>query len=216
MSPARKLYFWDYYRNASGGPKWGSGLFRYLRDDQAARLLADAQMVLPDAKDRSIVTEMYETVFGGSIELAPFPYIDYSASDRIPIAVEAAGKRKYGGRGEGEAHRALKEWVAANPESLDLRNVAKAEMESHVFPCGDQPDIVFHLDDERIAVIEVETVFPMPGAYQAIKYRALACAETGRRLDSPDVLAYPVAWDIPADVKAFCRRYGVRMKAHKP
>jgi len=215
MPSARKLYFWDYYRNASGGPKWGSGLFRYLGDDQVARLLADAQMVLPGAEDRSIIAEMYETVFGGSIESAPFPYTDYPVTERTPMAVEATAKRKYGGHGEGEAHRALKEWVAANPEFLDLRNVAKVEMESHVFPCGDQPDIVFHLDDGRIAVVEVETAFPTPGAYQAIKYRSLACAETGRYLDSPDVMAYLVAWDIPADVKAFCRRYGVRVRAHE-
>ena len=215
MASARKLYFWDYYRNASGGPKWGSGLFRYLRNDQVARLLADAQMVLASERDRSIAAEMYETVFGGSIESAPFPCTDYPVTQRTPIAAEATAKRKYGGHGEGEAHRALKEWVAANPEFLDLRNVSKVEMESHVFPCGDQPDIVFHLDDGRIAVVEVETAFPMPGAYQAIKYRSLACAETGRRLDSPDVMACLVAWDIPADVRAFCGRYDIRVKTRK-
>lgn len=70
---ARKLHFWDYYRNASGEPRWGSGLFRYLRDDQVARLLADAQMVLTSEEDKSVVAETYEAAFGGSIESASRP-----------------------------------------------------------------------------------------------------------------------------------------------
>ena len=70
---SRRLHFWDYYRNASGEPRWGSGLFRYLRDDQVARLLADAQIVLTNEEDKSVVAEMYEAAFGGSIESAPRP-----------------------------------------------------------------------------------------------------------------------------------------------
>lgn len=213
MSAARELYFWDYFRNSSGGPKWGTGLFRYLSDDQVARLIADAQYVIDDANDKVLLESIYEVTFGGSTGTAPFPYARYPEGRRVPQTVKVVSDRKYGELGESDSHLALKEQIANRPKLLGLSGVREAELDSHIFRCGDRPDIVFHLADGRTAVVEIETAFPWPGAYQAIKYRSLACAELGKPLDSPDVLAYLVAWDMPADVKAFCNRYGIHAKA---
>ncbi len=114
--------------------------------------------------------------------------------------------KKYGQAGESLDHKRLKEWVAKHPEFVKAINVQNVEIESHRFPSNDLPDIVFCCEDEYCAV-EIETDNPLPGAYQAIKYRALLCAE----LDiSPEkVSAVLVAWEIPKSVDDFCKRNNV-------
>ena len=47
------------------------------------------------------------------------------------------------------------------------------------------------------------------GAWQAVKYRALACLEKGFALDSPGVTAVLVAHSVPRNTQRFCERYGV-------
>ncbi len=71
-------------------------------------------------------------------------------------------------------------------------------------------DIHVALQAKRFAVVEIETTGPLPGAFQLIKYRALRCAELGIPLDSPDVLAILVAWQIPTAVRKFCQTYGIQ------
>jgi len=116
---------------------------------------------------------------------------------------------KYGHVGEGEDHKKLKEWIAANPRFLGLTDVTKTEIEEHVFPSGDVPDIIFHRESHRYAVVEVETVNAISGAYQAIKYKVLLCAELGLPLESQDVRSILVAWSIPPEVKIFCQNYKI-------
>lgn len=38
---AAKIKFWHYHKNSNGGARWGQGLYRYLKDTVAARILAD-------------------------------------------------------------------------------------------------------------------------------------------------------------------------------
>ena len=38
---AKKMQFWHYYKNTDGGIRWSQGLYRYLKDTAAARILAD-------------------------------------------------------------------------------------------------------------------------------------------------------------------------------
>jgi len=72
------------------------------------------------------------------------------------------------------------------------------------------PDIVFVLDNNKYAIVEIETTDPVPSAYQSLKYRPLLCAELGLALDSPDVDTFLIAWETPEDVKGFCKRYGIK------
>lgn len=116
-------------------------------------------------------------------------------------------KKKYGG-GEGKDHRRLKEWVANNPEFLNLNDVEGVEIESHIFPSNDLPDIVFRCRDKLISV-EIETDTPLPGAYQAVKYKALLCAELGVPCTSQRVQTILVAWHIPSDIREFCLGNGI-------
>lgn len=117
--------------------------------------------------------------------------------------------RKYGSGGEGEGHRKLKEWIAENPTELGLANI-KEIIKEYGFVSGDAADIVFELDGNKWVIVEVETLDPNPGGYQALKYRVLKCAELGLDITSPNVEGVLVAWSIPEEVKIFCNKYGIR------
>jgi hypothetical protein len=116
---------------------------------------------------------------------------------------------KYGSGGEGIDHKKLKEWIADNPDVLGLRNVKKTTVE-YLFPSGDIADIVFELENDRYAVIEIETSDPLPGCYQALKYRTLKCAELGMSITSPIVEAIVVAWDFQSYIEDFCSLYAIK------
>ena len=116
--------------------------------------------------------------------------------------------RKYGGTGEGENHKELKTWIAKDPSIIGLENVKSREIE-HTFLSGDSVDILFKLFDGSDAVVEIETDNPLPGCHQAIKYRALRCAQRQIDINSKSVRAILVAWKIPEDVKIFCKRYNI-------
>ncbi len=118
-------------------------------------------------------------------------------------------RKKYGTGGEGIEHKRLKEWVANNPRSVGIKNVRSTKVE-HSYLSGDSVDILFELTTNTDVVIEIETIDPLPGCHQAIKYRALRCAERGLPLSSDEVQAMIVAWEIPVHVMEFCEKYNIR------
>ena len=118
-------------------------------------------------------------------------------------------RKKYGAGGEGVEHKGLKEWIANNPSSLGIRNVRATEVE-HSYLSGDRVDILFELKTNTDVVVEIETTDPLPGCHQAIKYRALRCAERDLPLTSNQVQAIIVAWEIPTHVIEFCEKYNIR------
>ncbi len=89
-------------------------------------------------------------------------------------------------------------------------NVKEPPEIEYGFDCGDCADILFKLGNERYAVVEVETDIPEPGAYQALKYKVLQCAELGFEIKSPNVEAILVAWSIPESTKELCAKYNIR------
>jgi hypothetical protein len=119
--------------------------------------------------------------------------------------------RKYGGGGEQEQHKRLKNWVAKNPHELGLDSVVQVPGKvEYKFCSGDRADILFELHGSRFAVVEVEIDNAEPGSHQALKYKTLLCAEKWMPLDSNRVLPVLVAYKISSETKEFCRRYGIR------
>jgi len=54
------LRFWDFYENTNSTDKrWGSGLFRYLSDEQCARILYKAMLLKQGTEDETLAEEMY-------------------------------------------------------------------------------------------------------------------------------------------------------------
>lgn len=205
LDEAKELYFWDYY-STKGGARWGSGLIRYLNDDQVARILIDLRETLRDAKAKAMVARLVAKDFPKvSPPPASGPRIKKSGNRTKRVSVT----RKYGSGGEGNEHRKLKEWIAHNPTEIGLTKVKRTETE-YVFASGDAVDIVFELDGDTYVVVEIETFDPYPGCHQALKYRVLKCAELGLDIKSSNVEAVLVAWSISEEVKSFCNKYRIR------
>lgn len=57
--------------------------------------------------------------------------------------------------GEGEEHKALKEYICQHPESINYKDVDFAETE-HILPSGDRLDVYFELSDGTHVAIEVK------------------------------------------------------------
>jgi hypothetical protein len=202
LEESKQLFFWDYYSINSDKPLWGTGLLRYLSDQQTKKILIDLKQTVQSTQHKEIIEEM----------LKDFSIIQASEKGQrkstVPRNKRIAVKRKYGAGGEGDNHKKLKEWVAQNPQSIELKNVKSHELE-YVFISGDTVDILFQLKNGDDAVVEIETTIPLPGCYQAIKYRALRCAERSLALDSKKLNAILVAWEVPQDVRDFCNKYNI-------
>ena len=186
-SVARSLLYWDYNANRSGGPLWGSGLFRYLGEAATNRLLADFMGLLGNTSDRD---RLYGSL-GGKVS---------------PTTARTAG---YGGGGEGEAHRELKLRVAADSTLIGLPADAKVSVE-HSFKSGDRVDLLFEYEG-RSTVVEIETTVTLPGAHQCIKYRALREAELGLAIGVAEVEAVLVANSFDQPTIDFASQYGIRL-----
>lgn len=125
-------------------------------------------------------------------------------------------RRKYGSGGEKPPHRRLKHWCAANPLQLGLQGVlCTPGATEYEFICGDLADVVFDMQDNRYAVVEVKTDTPEVGAHQVLKYRTLLCAKKGLPVGSDRVKAVLVAWQIPESVRRFCNKYDVAWFEHR-
>lgn len=203
IEESKELYFWDYYTINASKPSWGTGLLRYLNDEQIWTILDDLKKTVQNNSNREIIGELQNEIgSNNNIRVTGLRKNKTARQKRIAL------KRKYGAGGEGENHKRLKEWVANNPQAINVSKNAKCEIE-YSFCCGDTVDLLFKQQNGEDVVVEIETDFPFPGAHQAIKYRALRCAEQGYKLSDSTVKSVLVAWEIPADIKSFCKKYGI-------
>ena len=81
------------------------------------------------------------------------------------------------GSGEGEEHKAVKEFIRKHPESLGYSDVVLAETE-HILPSGDRLDVYFELSDGTHVAIEIKpSISPdqdiTRGIFQCVKYHAV-------------------------------------------
>lgn len=194
---ARGLFFWNYQPpNRDGTRKWGAGLFRYLEEDTTRRLIEDLLWRLGNDGQRDVVIR----ALGEEFNPKPNP------EPRLPPGGRGQGQ----GGGEGDEHRNLKDLVAEHPERIGLPKRAKPDVE-HQFLSGDRVDVKFDLPDGTAAVVEVETICPLPGAHQAVKYRALLEVERGNELGAGNVRAILVAHRFDKETRDLARRYGIEL-----
>lgn len=205
LEEAKELFFWDYY-NTKGGAKWGTGLFRYLSDDQVKRILLDLNETIRNEDQKDVISRVLKKGFR-HVKPASVP-----GARNLPL--EARKKRvytsrKYGSGGEGACHKQLKEWIAKNPGYIGIKNVVRTEIE-YAFPSYDVVDILFQTANGTFYVVEIETNNPLPGCYQSLKYNVLKCAEEGLKIQSPKVVSIVVAWDFDSDTSKFCGKYNIQ------
>lgn len=112
---------------------------------------------------------------------------------------------------ESEAHRVLKEFVAANPSAaLGEPGLKTIAIEYDKFRTGDRADIVLEDSNGRIIGLEIEvsaTREQLEGFLQAIKYRYML-APLFARLNY-ETRAFLVAHSIADEIKDICDRYEV-------
>ena len=190
---ATQCRYWDYQSpNGDGSVSWGSGLFRYLKGDTTARFIDDLVFRLGDSAERNTIVR----ALGDVIEIKP-------PQPRV------AGSRGNGG-GEGVEHLRLKELVAARPALIGLPVGSTATVE-HGFLSGDRVDVKFDLPNGDAAVVEVETIVPLPGAHQAVKYRSLLEVERSEALGSGHVKAILVAHVFDTETRELAKKYGIKL-----
>ena len=138
-------------------------------------------------------------------------------SDYLKKDIREILKKKYGAQGESPEHKNLKDWIMDHPEEIGISNVdvVYKDKERAFLYTGDLADVYFELTDGRYVVVEVETTNAFPGAFQALKYKVLKCAELGIDIKSDKVIPVLVAWRIPQNVKNFCRKYGIQCVERK-
>ena len=190
---ARQCRYWDYQcPNRDGSVSWRSGLVRYLDGETTSRFIDDLVFRLGDRAERNTLVR----ALGDALEIRP------------PRPV--AGRSRGHGGGEGDEHLLLKKLVAANPGLIGLPAEAKGTVE-HGFLSGDRVDVKFDLPNGDAAVVEVETIVPLPGAHQAVKYRALLEVERSEALGSGHVEAILVAHGFDAETQDLAKKYGIKL-----
>ncbi len=204
------LLFWNYYKTL-GGSVWGSGLFRYLDDSQITNILIDlAKTIVHEQTSQKLFKLLYDKYNISKQEVLKWN-VDYSGSlkRKNQRKDEVLKKRKYGKGGEGENHKKLKDFIFKNPETIGLKNIKHSKLE-YSFLSGDTVDILFELENGKDVVVEIETDIVLPGCHQAIKYRALRCAEKNLELNSKNIEAVVVAWQFNEEEIEFMEKYGIK------
>lgn len=124
-------------------------------------------------------------VTGLDTDAIKYPFWDWvlkelGLKEAIPFTEEqlnAIRNPHCGFSGEGEEHKALKEYICQHPDVLDYSDVVLAKTE-YILPSGDRLDIYFELADGTHVAIEVKpSIFPdqdiSRGVFQCVKYLAV-------------------------------------------
>jgi len=156
---------------------------------------------------------LYQRVFGKP--LAPVKI----ARDRLERkeGTEKDGlkynERNYGKGGEGPEHKALREWVTANPGAIRKAFAsARTETEADLYS-GDRVDVIYYCED-RTVVLEVKSrisneIDLRRGVYQCVKYRAVKAAMDVR--NEPVVDAFLVTeTEVSGEIKALLRLHNIK------
>lgn len=138
------------------------------------------------AERRAIIREYWTKVYEypywedvlEELELEP-------ASDPASAEIEAA--KGFGGGGEGEEHRRLKQLLCENPHLVGLEEDDDMGEEEHDLPSGDSVDVVFD-HASRFHAVEVKPASApigdiTRGLFQCVKYRAVIQARARYQRD---------------------------------
>ena len=194
---ALALPYWHFKEYTTASPRWDTGLFRYISDQEVTNFLHALFSRLQSPGDRAVLERLLECC--GNLSPKDIP----EDLDREITKTDLG--QKYGPGGEGERHRNLKEYIAEHPDMLGLGPARSTSVE-HRFRTGDRADLSIDFVNGEHCVVEVEVEgsdSTLIGAHQALKYRALRLGE----LDEPGTLphAFLVAYDIPPSTREILR-----------
>ncbi len=149
----------------------------------------------------------------GLAELTFEQYINLLAKfkERIrPVPSHEKPKRGFGGGGESEAHKRLKNYVADHPETaLGEKGLTCVKVE-YSFCTGDRIDVLLEDQEGKPVAVEIElsqNASQKEGFLQAIKYRALICAHWDRDIDGGRAIL--VAHELANEIIDKCHAHNV-------
>lgn len=152
---------------ATGLPGEGIGWFLIKKES-----FAD----LPLKQKRAIVDAELQHVYAYSKwnEVLKFLSLEPTKADFTPFVSKAS---QWAGGGEGERHKALKEYVATHPESIGLKAGTPNGITEHPLPSGDFLDVSFLHKKVWVAAEVKSAISPegdiIRGLFQCVKYRAV-------------------------------------------
>ena len=210
-------------------------LFRFLSKAARKGELADVDAAaarlgggLTDVEVRVIANEMQRRIAAEYPDAPPLHLLltavdaaqmrAISAYDWVQVGIYVFGlppTKTRSGTAESAAHRALKEWAAANPERLGAPARARAETEVW-FPSGDESDAAFIAEDEML-IVEVRPGEPEEhelrrALYQCVKYREVQRAADRAEARTREVrAALVVPASLPAGLSGLASRLGVEV-----
>lgn len=119
-----------------------------------------------------------------------------------------------GNGGEGPEHKALKEYIAKHPESIDVKGVKVTKTEYELLS-GDRLDVYFECNRRKHYAIEVKPKSSpegdiLRGVFQCVKYKSIMDAM--RVVDSKNYENYTLlvlAGDMPDKIKQIAADLGV-------
>ena len=91
---------------------------------------------------------------------------------------------KHYGAGEGEKHKALKEYICAHPQSVGVQNAKPdGRKNEYILLSGDRLDVYFETEAGDKIAVEVKSIISpdddiLRGLYQCVKYKAVLDAES--------------------------------------
>ena len=215
-------------------------LFRFLSKAARKGELADADAAaarlgngLTDVEVRVIANGMQRRIVAEYPDAPPLylllTIVDaeqmsaISAYDWVQVGTYVFGlppTKTRSGTPESAAHRALKEWAAANPERLGAPPGARAETEVW-FPSGDESDAAFIAENEML-IVEVRPGKPEDhelrrALYQCVKYREVQRAADGAEGRTREVrAALLVPSGLPAELTDLASRLNVKVITDGP
>lgn len=140
---------------------------------------------------RLIIQQMLTDVFSFDSWDNVLQHFALKPTTNKPIRLTSAKtKGSYGGAGESEEHRKLKEYVARHPNLVGLSKDSLTTHTEYEFPSADAIDVLFQKRNEWIG-IEVKSARSgiediTRGLFQCIKYRALIEASQASEYHRPN------------------------------
>lgn len=142
--------------------------FSYVCEEYATMTLENKRTYVDGVNQKAVKYEHWDRVLN-ALGLQP-------ATGLTADEWKILSKPVHGSGGEGKEHKALKEYIKANPQKLGIHHVTHSETE-HVLPSGDRLDVYFELKDGTHIAVEVKPATAPEqdvarGIFQCVKYEA--------------------------------------------
>ena len=166
----------------------GTGIAQFLDSEYKKLSKNEKKARVKPEQERVFNFRLWDDILR-KLRLKPLP----RNSPELAELRKKASEHRGGRGGEGEQHKALKEFVRQNPEKVGFKKALKSAKLEHRLLSGDSVDVFFESRDYWYGV-EVKSAISneadiLRGIYQCVKYRAVMEAEATAARQQKEVRA---------------------------